>query len=89
MGVRGMAGAGVSVFDLSVGMAGQAAPIAFALGGVIALLTGFSYMRFGLAFRSAGGSSQGPFWMGLFYASIGIADFLFSKSNLLFIHWGK
>ncbi len=57
MGVGGMVGGGIfSVLGLSVNMAGHAAPIAFMLGGVIALLTGFSYSRLGLAYRSNGGS---------------------------------
>lgn len=57
MGVGGMVGGGIfSVLGLSVGLAGHAAPIAFALGSVIALLTGSSYARLGLAFRSDGGS---------------------------------
>ena len=57
MGVGGMVGGGIfSVLGLSVGLAGHAAPIAFALGGIIVLLTGWSYARLGLAFRSDGGS---------------------------------
>ncbi len=57
MGVGGMVGGGIfSVLGLSVGMAGHAAPIAFFLGGIIALLTGNSYAKLGLAFRSDGGS---------------------------------
>ena len=57
MGVGGMVGGGIfSVLGLSVAEAGHAAPIAFALGGVIALLTGRSYARLGLAYRSDGGS---------------------------------
>jgi len=55
--VGGMVGGGIfSVLGLSVGLAGHAAPIAFALGGVIAMLTGWSYVRLGLKFRSDGGS---------------------------------
>lgn len=57
MGIGGMVGGGIfSVLGLSVSEAGHAAPLAFALGGVIALLTGFSYARLGLCFRSDGGS---------------------------------
>ncbi len=57
MGVGGMVGGGIfSVLGLSVSLAGHAAPIAFALGGIIALLTGWSYARLGLSFHSAGGS---------------------------------
>jgi hypothetical protein len=57
MGVGGMVGGGIfSVLGLSVAQAGHAAPLAFALGGIIALLTGCSYARLGLTFRSDGGS---------------------------------
>jgi len=57
MGVGGMVGGGIfSVLGLSVSLAGHASPVAFALGGLIALLTGWSYARLGLAFRSDGGS---------------------------------
>ncbi len=57
MGVGGMVGGGIfSVLGLSVNMAGHAAPIAFLLGGIIALLTGWSYARLGLFYRSDGGS---------------------------------
>jgi amino acid transporter len=57
MGVGGMVGGGIfSVLGLSVGLAGHAAPIAFLIGGIIALLTGYSYSKLGLRFRSDGGS---------------------------------
>lgn len=57
LGVGGMVGGGIfSVLGLSVSLSGHAAPIAFMLGGIVALLTGISYARLGLAFRSDGGS---------------------------------
>ena len=57
MGVGGMVGGGIfSVLGLAIAQAGHAAPIAFALGGIIALLTGLSYARLGLVFQSSGGS---------------------------------
>ncbi len=57
MGVGGMVGGGIfSVLGLSVGLAGHAAPITFMIGGVIAMLTGWSYSRLGLSFHSDGGS---------------------------------
>ncbi|RMD71689.1 MAG: amino acid permease [Gammaproteobacteria bacterium] len=57
MGVGGMVGGGIfSVLGLAVDASGHAAPLAFGLGAVIALLTGLSYARLGLAFRSDGGS---------------------------------
>ena len=57
MGVGGMVGGGIfSVLGLAIAQAGHAAPIAFALGGIIALLTGLSYASLGLHFQSGGGS---------------------------------
>ncbi|RTZ59300.1 MAG: amino acid transporter [Gammaproteobacteria bacterium] len=57
MGVGGMVGGGIfSVLGLAMAQSGHAAPIAFALGGIIALLTGLSYARLGLTFQSDGGS---------------------------------
>ena len=57
MGVGGMVGGGIfSVLGLAIAQAGHAAPVAFALGGVIALLTGLSYASLGLHFQSDGGS---------------------------------
>ncbi len=57
MGIGGMVGGGIfSVLGLAIAQAGHAAPIAFALGGIIAVLTGLSYARLGLHFQSDGGS---------------------------------
>ncbi len=57
IGVGGMVGGGIfSVLGLSVELSGHAAPIAFSLGAVIALLTGLSYSRLGLCFRDDEGS---------------------------------
>ncbi len=57
MGVGGMVGGGIfSVLGLAILLAGHAAPVAFALCGVIALITGISYGRLGLLFHSDGGS---------------------------------
>ena len=57
MGVGGMVGGGIfSVLGLAIAQAGHAAPVAFALGGVIAMLTGLAYARLGLRFQSDGGS---------------------------------
>ena len=57
MGVGGMVGGGIfSVLGLAVSLAGHAAPIAFGLGGGIAMLTGWSYIKLGLKYHSDGGS---------------------------------
>ncbi len=57
MGVGGMVGGGIfSVLGLSVSVAGHAAPAAFAFGGIVAFITGLSYIKLGLKFHSDGGS---------------------------------
>jgi len=57
MGVGGMVGGGIfSVLGLSMSLSGHAAPLAFALGGLVALVTGWSYAKLGLCFQSEGGS---------------------------------
>jgi len=57
MGVGGMVGSGIfSVLGLSIGLAGHAAPLAFAIGGLLALITGWSYAKLSLCFHSDGGS---------------------------------
>jgi len=57
IGVGGMIGGGIfSVLGLAVSIAGNAAPLAFLLGGLLALLAGYSYIRLALAFHSDGAS---------------------------------
>lgn len=57
MGVGGMIGGGIfSVLGMAVGISGHATPLAFALGGVIALLAGYSYVHLALAYRDDGAS---------------------------------
>ncbi|WP_456427302.1 APC family permease [Rhodocaloribacter sp.] len=57
MGVGGMIGGGIfSVLGLAVSITGHAAPIAFALGGVVALTAGYSYVKLALAYRDDGAS---------------------------------
>ncbi len=57
MGVGAMVGGGIfSVLGLAMAQSGHAAPAAFALGAVIAFLTGLSYAHLGLHYRSDGGS---------------------------------
>lgn len=52
-----MIGGGIfSVLGIAVGISGHAAPLAFALGGIIAALAGYSYVRLAMAFRSDGAS---------------------------------
>ncbi|MGV6814592.1 MAG: APC family permease [Phycisphaerales bacterium] len=57
IGVGGMIGGGIfSVLGIAVGISGHATPIAFTLGGLIALLAGYSYVRLALAYRDDGAS---------------------------------
>lgn len=57
IGVGGMIGGGVfSVMGLAVGVTGNATPIAFLLGGFLALIMGYSYVKLAVAFHSDGAS---------------------------------
>lgn len=57
MGVGGMIGGGIfSVLGIAVGISGHAAPLAFGLGGLIAIVTGYSFVKLALAYRNDGAS---------------------------------
>ena len=57
IGVGGMIGGGIfSVMGLAVEVAGVLAPFAFFLGGLLALLTGYSYIKLATAYHSDGAS---------------------------------
>jgi amino acid transporter len=57
IGVGGMVGGGIfAVLGLAVQMAGGATPIAFAVAGVIALLTSYSYARLAVAYPHGAGT---------------------------------
>jgi len=57
MGVGGMIGGGIfSVLGLAVDITGHVAPLAFAIGSLIALAAGYSYIRLALTFRNDGAS---------------------------------
>ncbi|HOP06399.1 MAG TPA: APC family permease [candidate division Zixibacteria bacterium] len=57
IGIGGMVGGGIfAVLGLSVQLAHGGAPIAFALGGIVALLTAYSYSRLSVTFPSQGGT---------------------------------
>ncbi|RLA69355.1 MAG: amino acid permease [Epsilonproteobacteria bacterium] len=57
IGVGGMIGGGIfSVMGLAVGITGNATPIAFLLGGLLALIMGYSYVKLAVAFHSDGAS---------------------------------
>src|SRR3989475_6625801 len=57
IGVGGMVGAGIfSILGVVAHAAGNAMWLAFAVGGVVALLSTYSYAKLGAAFPSAGGA---------------------------------
>src|SRR5258707_5514852 len=57
IGVGGMVGAGIfSILGVVAQAAGNAMWLAFAIGGVVALLSTYSYAKLGAAFPSAGGA---------------------------------
>jgi amino acid transporter len=57
IGVGGMIGGGIfSVLGLAVSIAGHAAPFSFALGTLIAVIAGYSFIRLALTFRNDGAS---------------------------------
>jgi amino acid transporter len=59
IGIGGMVGGGIfAVLGLSVQLARGGAPIAFALAGVVALLTAYSYARLSVAFPTQGGTVE-------------------------------
>ena len=57
IGIGGMIGGGIfSVLGIAVAISGHAAPLSFAIAGLIALSAGYSYIRLALAFRGDGAS---------------------------------
>jgi amino acid transporter len=57
IGVGGMVGGGIfAVLGLAVQLARGGTPVAFALGGIVALLTAYSYARLSVRYPSRGGT---------------------------------
>lgn len=57
IGIGAMIGGGIfSVMGLAVTITGNSTPIAFALGGILALVAGYSYIKLALAYRDDGAS---------------------------------
>ena len=59
IGVGGMVGGGIfAVLGLTIDLAKGAAPIAFFIAGMIALITSYSYVKLSIAYPSEGGSIE-------------------------------
>jgi amino acid transporter len=59
IGIGGMVGGGIfAVLGLSVQLTGGGAPIAFLVGGVVALLTAYSYARLSVTYPGQGGTVE-------------------------------
>lgn len=59
IGIGGMIGAGIfSILGVVAGVAGSALPVAFAVGGVVALCVTYSYAKLGARYPTGGGAVQ-------------------------------
>ena len=59
IGIGGMVGGGIfSVLGLSVQISGSGAYLSFILGGIISLLTGYSYAKLAVKFPYRGGTVE-------------------------------
>jgi amino acid transporter len=59
IGVGGMVGGGIfAVLGLAVQLAKGGTPVAFAIAGVVALVTAYSYAKLSVAFPSQGGTVE-------------------------------
>src|SRR5918912_879497 len=59
IGVGGMIGAGIfSILGVVAGVSGTALPVSFVIGGLVALLSAYSYVKLGMRYPSVGGASQ-------------------------------
>jgi len=76
IGIGGMVGGGIfAVLGLAVQMARGGTPLAFALAGMVALLTAYSYAKLSVAFSSRGGTVRFPdraFGAGFFTGSLSV-----------------
>ena len=82
IGVGGMVGGGIfAVLGLTIDLSHGAAPIAFAIAGLIALVTTYSYVKLSLAYPSEGGTIE--------FIVQGMGNGLFSAlvNNLLLISY--
>jgi amino acid transporter len=79
IGVGGMIGAGIfSILGVVAGVSGTALPISFVIGGLVALLAAYSYVKLGVRYPSVGGASQflvEEFGDGLFSGALNIFQY--------------
>ena len=80
IGVGGMVGGGIfAVLGLAVQLARGGTPVAFALAGVVALLTTYSYAKLSVAYPSRGGTVtflDRAFGAGMFTGSLNVLMWL-------------
>src|SRR3712207_284917 len=59
IGVGGMIGAGIfSILGVVASVSGTALPVSFVIGGIVAILAAYSYLKLGVRYPSVGGASQ-------------------------------
>ena len=79
IGVGGMIGAGIfSILGVVAGVSGTALPVSFVMGGVVAILSAYSYVKLGIRYPSVGGASQflvEEFGDGLFSGALNIFQY--------------
>ncbi|HEX2098465.1 MAG TPA: APC family permease [Rubrobacteraceae bacterium] len=79
IGVGGMIGAGIfSILGVVAGVSGTALPVSFVIGGVVAILSAYSYVKLGIRYPSVGGASQflvEEFGDGLFSGALNIFQY--------------
>jgi amino acid transporter len=76
LGIGGMVGGGIfAVLGLAVQLSGGGTPVAFAIAGVVALITGYSYAKLSVAFPDQGGTVSflvRAFGIGMFTGSLNV-----------------
>ena len=79
IGVGGMIGAGIfSILGVVAGVSGTALPVSFVIGGVVAILSAYSYVKLSVRYPSVGGASQflvEEFGDGLFSGALNIFQY--------------
>lgn len=82
IGIGGMVGGGIfAVLGLAVTLAGGATPLSFAIAGIVALLTAYSYSKLSVAYPSQGGTVI------FIDKAFGVDLFTGSANNLLWLSY--